>query len=133
MILLLLYYFLLLKIKKFILVGCGDGAIVVFGKNSLILEENKNTFTNYTFPFGREKKIQWYIFDESEIDSIVICSDGVSEDLKKDMLLDFFQNYIDNYKDMQPNRRAYQIKKWLRNWPVRGHSDDKTIVALVKV
>ncbi len=124
--------FSIIKNKKVYIGRVGDGAIVVFGKESLLLEEDKDMFTNYTTPFGRNQKIQWYIFDDSEIDSIVMCSDGISEDLKKDKLLDFFQNYIDNYKTIQSNKRVYEIKQWLKNWPVRGHSDDKTIVALVK-
>jgi serine/threonine protein phosphatase PrpC len=110
----------------------GDGAIAVFGKNSLLLEEEKDMFTNYTVPFGRDKKIQWHIFDANDIDSVVMCSDGISEDIQKNKLLDFFQNYIATYNGMQSNKRVYEIKKWLKNWPVKGHSDDKTIVALIK-
>ena len=124
--------FSIVKNKKIFIGQVGDGAIAILGKESFFLEEGKNMFTNNTVPFGRDEKIQWYIFKDSEIDSIVMCSDGISEDLKKDKLLDFFQNYIENYKDIQPNKRVYEIKQWLKNWPVRGHSDDKTIVALVK-
>ena len=124
--------FSIVKNNKVYIGRVGDGAIVVFGKESLLLEEDKDMFTNYTTPFGRDQKIQWYIFDDSEIDSIVMCSDGISEDLKKDKLFDFFKNYTDNYKNMQPNKRVYEIKQWLKNWPVKGHSDDKTIVSLVK-
>lgn len=124
--------FSIVKNKKIYIGRVGDGAIAILGKESFLLEEDKNMFTNYTIPFGRSEKIQWYIFNDSEIDSIVMCSDGISEDLKKDKLLDFFQNYIENYKDIQSNKRVYEIKQWLKNWPVRGHSDDKTIVALVK-
>lgn len=124
--------FSIIKNKRIYIGRVGDGAIAILGKESFLLEEDKNMFTNYTIPFGRDEKIQWYIFKDSEIDSIVMCSDGISEDLKKDKLLDFFQNYIENYKDIQSNKRVYEIKQWLKNWPVRGHSDDKTIVALVK-
>jgi len=124
--------FTIIKNNKIYIGRVGDGAIAIFGKESLLVEENKDMFTNYTTPFGRDEKIEWHIFDNSEVDYILMCSDGISEDLKKDKLLDFFQNYIDNYKNMQPNKRAFDIKKWLQNWPVRGHSDDKTIVALTK-
>lgn len=124
--------FCIVKNKKIYIGRVGDGAIVILGKETLHLEEDKQVFTNYTIPFGRNEKIKWHIFDDSEIDSIVLCSDGISEDLKKDKLLEFFQNYIENYKGMQTNKRVYEIKKWLKNWPVKGHSDDKTIVALVK-
>jgi len=124
--------FSIVKNNKVYIGRVGDGAIAIFGKESILLEEEKNIFTNYTTPFGRDKKIQWYIFDDNEIDSIVLCSDGISEDLKKDKFLDFFKSYIDNYRNIQAIRRTYDIKKWLKNWPVKGHSDDKTIVALTK-
>jgi len=124
--------FSIIKNKKVYIGRVGDGAIVVFGKNNLLLEEDKSIFTNYTVPFGREEKIQWYIFDENEINYIAMCSDGISEDIQRDKILDFFTQYIENYKNMNSQKRVYEIKQWLKNWPVRGHSDDKTIVVLVK-
>lgn len=124
--------FTIVKNKKIYIGRVGDGAIVIFGKNNLLVEENKDMFTNYTIPFGREEKISWYIFDEDDIDYIVMCSDGISEDIHKETILDFFQNYIENYKNLHFSKRMYEIKQWLKNWPVKGHSDDKTIVALIK-
>ena len=124
--------FVIVKNKKVYIGRVGDGAIAVFGKDSLLIEENKDSFTNYTTPFGRETLIDWKIYDESEVNNIVICSDGISEDIKRDKLLDFFEKYLLNYKNVSSNKRTYEIKKWLENWPVRGHTDDKTIVALIK-
>ena len=125
--------FTIIKNNNIYIGRVGDGAIAIFGKNSLLLEEDKSMFTNYTVPFGRDEKIQWYIFNSDEIDYIILSSDGISEDLKKEKLLDFFKNYMDNYKNMQANKRVYEIKQWLKKWPVKGHTDDKTIVALRKV
>ncbi len=124
--------FVIVKNEKVYIGRVGDGAIAVFGKNSLLIEEDKDSFTNYTTPFGRETLIDWQIYDELEVDYIVICSDGISEDIKRDKLLDFFEKYLLNYKNVSSSKRTYEIKKWLGNWPVRGHTDDKTIVALLK-
>lgn len=124
--------FTIIKNGKAYIGRVGDGAIAIFGKNNLLVEEDKDMFTNYTVPFGRDEKIKWYIFDEEDVDYIVMCSDGISEDIQKNKILEFFQTFIENYKDMQSNKRVYEIKKWLKNWPVRGHSDDKTIVTLVR-
>lgn len=124
--------FVIVKNKKIYIGRVGDGAIAIFGKTSSLIEEDKDSFTNYTTPFGRESLIGWKIYNEWEVDSVVLCSDGISEDIKKDKLLDFFEKYLLNYKDISSNKRTYEIKKWLENWPVRGHSDDKTIVAIVK-
>ena len=72
------------------------------------------------------------LLDENEIESIVLCSDGISEDIQKDKILDFFKGYVSSYKDINSTKRTKDIKHWLKNWPVKGHSDDKTIVALIK-
>jgi len=124
--------FVIVKNKKVYIGRVGDGAIAIFGKNNLLIEEDKNSFTNYTIPFGRETLIDWKIYDEVEVDSIVICSDGISEDIKNEKKMDFFSSYILNYKDMNSNIRYKEIAEWLENWLVRGHTDDKTIVALIK-
>ena len=111
----------------------GDGAIVILGNQDKLVEENKESFTNYTTPFGREMKIQWQTIDTKDVDSISLCSDGISEDIQKDRLLDFFKSYVSKYKNQKHRKRKREIKRWLKNWPVKGHSDDKTIISLVKM
>ena len=124
--------FTIIKDKKVYIGRVGDGAIAIFGKHNLLVEEDKDMFTNYTTPFGREEKIKWYVYDAYEIDYVVMCSDGISEDIQRDKLLDFFQKYAIYYKEMHVNKRSYEIKQWLKKWPVKGHSDDKTIVAITR-
>jgi len=125
--------FTIIKNSKVHIGRVGDGAIAVYGQDNHIIEESKDSFTNYTTPFGRETRIEWFIYREEDVDAIVLCSDGISEDIKKDRLLDFFNEYLLDYKGMRPQKRNMIIKGWLKNWPVRGHSDDKTIVAVTKV
>jgi serine/threonine protein phosphatase PrpC len=124
--------FAIIKNKKVFVGRVGDGAIAILGDKNILVEENKDSFTNYTTPFGRDEKIEWNIFDENKVSSIVLCSDGISEDIQKNKILDFFKGYISNYRYMNIFKRTNGIKMWLKNWPVKGHSDDKTIVALVK-
>ena len=61
-----------------------------------------------------------------------MCSDGISEDIQKNKMLPFFEGYIKEYKSIEHKKRKYEINKMLRKWPVKGHSDDKTIVVLMK-
>lgn len=125
--------FVIIKHYKVYVGRVGDGALGILGNKNKLIEEKKDTFTNYTTPFGREERIYWHIFGEKNIDSIVLCSDGISEDIRKDKNLDFYKEYINTYKNMNSTKRTKEIKKWLKNWPVKGHSDDKTILALVKM
>jgi len=124
--------FVIVKQNKVYIGRVGDGAIGILGKYDQLVEESKDTFTNFTTPFGRDEKIEWNIFDENEIYSITLCSDGISEDIQKDKILDFFKGYVLKYSAKKHRERKKDIKRWLRNWPVKGHSDDKTIVALFK-
>lgn len=124
--------FAIVKNSKVYIGRVGDGVIAVFGNNNLLIEEDKSGFTNYTTPFGRDLKIEWCIYELDEVSSIVMSTDGISEDIQKDKILNFFSEYILNYQDVAQRKRKKEIKKWLKNWPVRGHSDDKTIVALIR-
>ena len=125
--------FVAIKYDKVYIGRVGDGAIGILGENSKLIEEKKDTFVNYTTPFGRDESIHWEIYDEKNINSIVLCSDGIYEDIQKDKIIDFFNEYINTYKDSKSIKRTNEIKKWLKNWPVKGHSDDKTIASLVKM
>ncbi|MEL0649923.1 protein phosphatase 2C domain-containing protein [Algibacter sp. TI.3.09] len=124
--------FAIIKDEKIYTGRVGDGVIALLGKNNIIVEEDKDMFTNYTTPFGRDLKIEWCIYKEKDVDSIVMCSDGISEDIKKENLLPFFNNYLEAYKNTPSRKRNYEVKQWLKNWPVKGHTDDKTIVSLFK-
>jgi serine/threonine protein phosphatase PrpC len=111
----------------------GDGMICILGEENIIIEENKNSFTNYTTPFGRDESIEWQKFNVKKIESLVLCSDGISEDIQKEKSFAFCEKYILKYKNQKKRKRENEIKEWLKKWPVKGHSDDKTIVALVKM
>lgn len=111
----------------------GDGMICILGENNIIIEENKNCFTNYTTPFGKDETIQWQIFNLKNVESLILCSDGISEDIQKEKSFDFCEKYVLKYKNQKKRKREKEIKEWLKEWPVKGHSDDKTIVALVKM
>jgi serine/threonine protein phosphatase PrpC len=124
--------FTIIKDNKVYTGRVGDGAIVLLGDKDVVVDEDKDMFTNFTTPFGRDLKIEWEVYNEEDIDSIVLCSDGISEDIKNDSLLPFFNNYVETYKNKLPNKRNYEIKQWLKQWPVKGHTDDKTIVTLFK-
>jgi serine/threonine protein phosphatase PrpC len=120
----------IVKDGKVIIGKIGDGAIRVFGKQDYLIDESDD-FTNITASFGRENKIEWFIFQQEDVSHIVMCTDGISEDIEIASKKEFFDSYVKHYLDRPPLKRKREVKHWLRNWPVKGHSDDKTIVALV--
>ena len=117
----------------------GDGMIAALGKTKdhhLIISDNKQgSFSNYTRCLQAEfHPDHWQI---SKIESmayhgVVLCSDGISDDLLAERQMPFVQELYSTYADMTPAVRTRDLKRWLTEWPVPGHSDDKTIACLFK-
>ena len=67
-----------------------------------------------------------------ECRAVVICTDGISDDLLPDKQMIFAQELNSTYADLGSEDRNRDLKRWLKEWPVPGHSDDKTIACLYK-
>lgn len=129
-----------IHIKGTITLGrLGDGMIAAFGEtenNCLILSDNKqDSFSNYTNSLQQEFKADLWetaIIDSSECKAVVLCTDGISDDLMPDKQMNFAQELYYTYSNLNSEERNKDIKRWLNEWPVPGHSDDKTIACLFK-
>ena len=129
-----------IQIEGIITLGrLGDGMIAAFGaaeENHLILSDNKqDSFSNYTNSLQQEfKPYQWEIatIESSKCKAVVLCTDGISDDLLPEKRMIFAQELYYSYADMEPEERKRDLKCWLNEWPVPGHSDDKTIACLFK-
>lgn len=117
----------------------GDGMIIALGKieeNHLILSDNKqDSFLNYTNSLQQEFKCSHWetaTIDSAACSAVVLCTDGISEDLLPEMQTNFAGEIVIEYAAMQPYRRAFEVRSMLKKWPVPGHSDDKTIACLFK-
>jgi len=119
----------IVKDNKIYIANSGDGGIVTLDKEFIFNENGE--FSNITSPFSYSK-LKWRVFNEDEISAIMLCSDGVYDDLKKDKIIKFAKDYVAYYKNMNPLKRNREIKNLLQNWPVKGHSDDKTILVLFR-
>jgi len=117
----------------------GDGMIAVLGeaeKHCLILSDNKqDSFLNYTDSLHQEfKPDQWETttIESAECKAVVLCTDGISDDLLPEKQMNFVQELYSAYADLESEERRRDLKRWLSEWPVPGHSDDKTIACLFK-
>lgn len=117
----------------------GDGLIAVYGdsdKDCFILSDNKHdSFSNFTNSLHYELNLnQWETttINNSKCNAVVLCTDGISDDLLPEKQMDFAKELYYSYTYLTPAERIKDIKKWLKNWPVPGHLDDKTIACLVK-
>mgnify|MGYP002725664786 CR=1 FL=1 len=117
----------------------GDGIIVTYGedeKSYHILNDNKqDSFSNYTNSLQREFNPglwETLTIKCAESNAVVMCTDGIADDLLPDKQMNFAQEIYSTYSDMESKARKRDIKRWLNKWPVPGHSDDKTIACLFK-
>ncbi|OUS68188.1 hypothetical protein B5G52_20250 [Pseudoalteromonas sp. A601] len=117
----------------------GDGMIVALGKtseNHLILSDNKqDSFSNYTNSLRQEfNPEQWETttIESAACNAVVLCTDGISDDLLPDSEMDFCIELAYEYILLTPEKRTKQLIKMMNEWPVPHHSDDKTIACLFK-
>jgi len=118
-----------IKNKKIYIAKIGDGAIIILGKKNKIIDEKNKQFSNTTTPFGYDR-LKWNIFDEKDIDFIFISTDGISDDIKDKIgFAKYFKKYFLRLPKYRYNLEAIKL---LKNWKVKGSSDDKTFVAIMK-
>jgi len=130
-----------MQIGKIITLGrLGDGMITVYGESaedSFILSDNKQeSFSNYTYSLYKEFKLdQWETatIDSSKCKAVMLCTDGISDDLLPEKKMFFVEALYSDYTDLVPEERKRDLRRWLNDWPVPGHTDDKTIACLLKL
>jgi len=112
---------------RIILGKLGDGMIAALGdKDPVFMTEEKEDNSTYCLDEIFHPRV-WELkeLSASLYPRIMICTDGVSDDLTVDGREIFSKDVFDNGKNLTELRRA------LVKWPVPGHSDDKTVACLV--
>jgi serine/threonine protein phosphatase PrpC len=66
------------------------------------------------------------------VEVILLCTDGIANDIEPEKRHDFALSIYECYKVMERKKRSREITKWLNEWPVPGHSDDKTLACLYR-
>ena len=126
--------FAVISDDQIILARLGDGMIYLKTKDQKLLsEDDKNSaFSNMTkclvYKFNYDDWNIQVIENKHDLDFILLCTDGISDDLLIDKKDDFCEQFAYEYAK-EPNLvRVKRIKHMLNNWSVPKHTDDKTIV-----
>lgn len=72
------------------------------------------------------------MIETTAYNAVVLCTDGISDDLLPEKKMIFTKELYSTYANMESEERKRDLKRWLNEWPVPGHSDDKTIASLFK-
>jgi len=115
--------FVIIKNNKVYIAKVGDGAVVVIGKKDKIIEEKDKLFGNFTTAFSIDK-LNWYQFRKNEIDTLFLATDGISDDIEKKI------EFVRDFKNYFCKNKKRDITTLLKNWPVKGSIDDKTLLCI---
>lgn len=117
----------------------GDGMIIAYGeseKSCLTLNDNKqDSFSNYTNCLQQEFNADHWdtaTVDSAECRAVILCTDGISDDLLHESQIIFAQELYSTYANVASKERKKDLKRWLNDWPVPGQSDDKTIACMFR-
>lgn len=114
----------------------GDGSVSLVksdGSTVSISDDKQQGFSNITSalsPSVSEKDWQWCTFSEEESRAIVLCTDGVADDLSD--IDGFVTGLIKVHSELASISAARHSREMLDNWPTPKHSDDKTITCLLR-
>ncbi|MDR0551185.1 MAG: protein phosphatase 2C domain-containing protein [Spirochaetaceae bacterium] len=114
----------------------GDGLIAILKTDGAVLSltENKTSgFSNVTSALSKnstDKEWRFLDIQENICRAVVICTDGVSDDLED--ADGFIREFVEHSADLACVSAARNTRNMLENWPTPGHSDDKTIVCLFR-
>lgn len=115
----------------------GDGlAAVVKTDGSVVglFQEKSDSFSNITVSLSEEVTVndwRWLSVPDADCQSIVLCTDGVSDDLTD--VNGFVKEFTDAHRKLSSTSAARRTREVLENWPTPKHSDDKTIACLFQV
>ncbi len=116
----------------------GDGLIIAQTSQTgtIRLAEQKQGFANETRALGTVKDLNhWQIMKFEGFqkgDCIMLCTDGISEDIEPDKELGFMLFMREKYGNRQLWWAQRSLTSDLHHWPTDKHSDDKTICLLWK-
>jgi hypothetical protein len=118
---------------RIILGRIGDGLITALGDQDIpvFMTDEKDDDDSY-FTDCLSENFQSELWELRELKassypSVMLCTDGISVDLTVEGRENFSREVFRNGKN------PVELCRYLTEWPVPGHSDDKTIACLVNI
>ncbi len=114
----------------------GDGLAAVVKPDGVVLtlsDDKSEGFSNITAALSANttaKDWRWLSVPEADCRSIVLCTDGVADDLSD--VNGFVRELSDSHCRLSSLSAARRVREALANWPTPKHSDDKTIACLFR-
>ncbi len=129
---------------KFFIAQLGDGACCIItsqeyentGQKVYFLnQKDGDLFSNQTRALGAISQVddwQYCVHRVIDIEGCFLVTDGIFDDIADEHRTHFFQELHNHYQHLSDDEVQFDVRNWLSQWPVIGHSDDKTIAALFR-
>ncbi|WP_367110115.1 PP2C family serine/threonine-protein phosphatase [uncultured Psychrobacter sp.] len=121
--------------------GDGDCCIVTSNQDGneqkahFLAKKDNDLFANQTYSLGQDLQAsQWQFFLQptAQLDACFLVTDGIADDLALEHKSNFYLELLRQYQRLTDEQVMSDVRHWISHWPVAGHSDDKTIVALFR-
>ena len=127
--------FTIITKRKIIMCQIGDGLCAIKINDEIeLLPTPQREFSNETLTFGKSQPSDWAIkiIDRKKDSkySILMCTDGISEDLKMDFLGEFIEELSNSINKKDKSKDNQFLLEILNNWPNKYSNDDKTMVVI---
>lgn len=122
-------------------VGDGDCCIITSKQGEgeqqvrFLSDKDEDLFSNQTHSLGKKfqaSEWQLYLQTTAELDACFLVTDGISDDITLEYRANFYIELLNQYRQLTDEQVKPDVRRWISQWPVVGHSDDKTIVALFR-
>lgn len=117
----------------------GDGCAAAIrddGRVAILTDDKTGSFSNMTESLSATVPAdKWKLacVPENECVAVVLCTDGVSDDIEgADNLRGFMKGFVESSYEMATVSATKAATDMLENWPTPKHTDDKTIACLLK-
>ena len=113
----------------------GDGCIGIQmrdGSVRLMTEDKTSGFSNMTDSMtDRTKPGDWrcLLIPQKAVVGVMLATDGVADDLLRPE--DFVREILTSVQKTETLRAKAELTRMLTDWPVPGHSDDKTLACMI--
>jgi serine/threonine protein phosphatase PrpC len=114
----------------------GDGLVAIEKDDGSIVslsDDKSDGFSNITAalsPRLEAKEWRWLEMREENCQSILLCSDGVADDLTD--VNGFVKEFCATHRNLSSLSASRRAREMLQKWPTPKHSDDKTIACLFR-
>lgn len=114
----------------------GDGLILAADKSKTIsvYDKKDDTFLNITNNISdilNKEKIEVIRISSEEVYAVLLCSDGISEDIEKEKYADFLEEFYTYFYNMEKNKREEELNKLFSSWQAQN-SDDITLICMFR-